>query len=139
MTGRLPDNLIDSPPPSLRLFPFMGQRFLAQKSQNPAPSYGEAVDLVAQESKRKGNKKGVKNPAQHKCKGSELDICPDLILAALAAFAAAAFAVLFTQITMAGRKKRRKRSLKEDKLDKFSLLKDVSWHLGTVSSLLSLA
>lgn len=87
------------------------------------------MDMVAQESKRKGDKKGFENPAQEKCDGAELDICPDLLLGLLGAAAAAAFAVLFTQITMAGRKKKRSTDTFEP-VDLGTQLQDVYWHLG---------
>ena len=45
------------------------------------------------------------------CEGIGLDICPDILLAALAAAAAGAFVALFTAITMAGRRKKRSTDL----------------------------
>ena len=85
--------------------------------------------MVVSESKKKGDMKGRPNPAQENCDGSDLDICPDLILAALGAALAAIFAILFTLITSAGR--RRKRSIVEDAPVPFTaVLQDLSWNLG---------
>ncbi len=81
---------------------------------------------------RKGNTKGRPNPAQENCDGSDLEICPDLVLAALAAAAAAAFGILFTLITGAGRKKKRSTDNAEPVV--FSTwLEDMLWHLGTIT------
>lgn len=88
-------------------------------------------DQVAAESKRKGDKKGIENPAQEKCDGASVDICPDLILGALGAAAAAAFAVLFTQITNAGRKKKRSTDTLEP-VGFTTWLEDLTFHLGTL-------
>lgn len=53
-------------------------------------------------------KKGKPNPAQEEmC--FELDICPDLLLAALALAAAAAFVALYFAILGAGKRRRRRR------------------------------
>jgi len=86
-------------------------------------------DLLASASHRKGDTKGRPNPAQENCDGSDLDICPDLILGALGAALAAGFAILFTQITMAGRRKKRSNSQNVN-MQYTSLLEDVAWHLG---------
>jgi hypothetical protein len=51
-------------------------------------------------------KYGMPNPAMEMC--YELQICPDLILAAIAAAAAAAFYFLYTAITKKGKKRRRR-------------------------------
>ena len=75
------------------------------------------------------HKKGKPNPAQEDC--FELEICPDLILAAMAAAAAGAFTLLYTAITMA---KRRKRRALNAPLDESSLIQDAFW-LGTLSPL----
>ncbi len=86
--------------------------------------------MVGSESHRKGDMKGRPNPAQENCDGSDLDICPDLVLAALGAALAAGFAILFTLITSAGR--RRKRSVDEEVPVPFTaVLQDLSWNLGT--------
>ncbi len=85
--------------------------------------------MVMAESHRKGDHKGKPNPAQKNCDGAELDICPDLVLAALAAALAAGFAVLFTLITMAGRRKRRSTDTFEP-VPLESVLQDV-FHSGT--------
>ncbi len=85
--------------------------------------------MVGSESNRKSDMKGKPNPAQENCDGSDLDICPDLILAAFGAALAAGFAVLFTLITSAGR--RRKRSVADNPAIEFStILEDLSWNLG---------
>ena len=83
--------------------------------------------MVVAESNRKGDMKGRPNPAQENCDGSDLDICPDLILAALGAALAAGFAILFTLITSAG--KRRKRS-SDTPVQLSTVLEDISWNLG---------
>jgi len=93
----------------------------------PTALYGR-YDLVASASHRKGDKKGRPNPAQENCDGSDLEICPDLILGALGAALAAGFAALFTAITMAGRRKRR--SLSNEVVQYDTLLEDLAWHLG---------
>ena len=61
-------------------------------------------NVFASESIMSPPKTGKKNPAQDDC--FELQICPDLLLAALAAAAAAAFTSLYIAITMNGRKRR---------------------------------
>jgi len=90
--------------------------------------------MVASASTRKGDEKGRPNPAQENCDGSDLELCPDLVLAALAAAAAAGFAVLYTQITMAGRKKKRSADSRLD-MPLANWMEDMYWHLGTLSSL----
>ncbi len=85
--------------------------------------------MVMAGSHRKGDTKGRPNPAQDNCDGSDLDICPDLILAALGAALAAGFAILFTLITAQGRRKKRT----SDTLEPVSfttVLEDVYWNLG---------
>ncbi len=86
--------------------------------------------MVVSESKRKGDMKGRPNPAQENCDGSDLDICPDLILAALGAALAAAFAVLFTLITAAGRRKKRSTADDSIPIPFTSVVQDVYWNLG---------
>ena len=66
------------------------------------------------------------------CDDFELDICPDLLLAAIASAAAAAFALLYTAITMAGRRKRRELN---PEIPGESLFLDIYW-LGDKSRLL---
>ena len=51
-----------------------------------------------------------------------IDICPDLLLAALAAAAAAGFVAIFIAITMAGRRRRRR---EEGSLTIFSSISDI--------------
>ena len=55
-------------------------------------------------------KYGKPNPAQEQCNALDLDICPDLLLAAIAAAGAAALVALYVALTMnpAGRRKRRR-------------------------------
>lgn len=86
--------------------------------------------MVASASTRKGDEKGRPNPAQENCDGSDLELCPDLVLAALAAAAAAGFAILYTQITMAGRRKKRSSDTKQA-MPVAAWLEDMYWHLGT--------
>ena len=101
---------------------------MARSAQARQPA-GAASDLAGSYSK-KSSKKGTPNPAQENC--GDLDICPDLIIAALAAAAAAAFVVLFTQITMAGRKKKRSSDGGGYSSVPFTTwLYDLSWHLGS--------
>ncbi len=90
--------------------------------------------MVVSESKRKGDMKGRPNPAQENCDGSDLDICPDLILAALGAALAAAFAVLFTLITAAGRRKKRSTDAYTP-VQLSTVLEDLSWNLGKSKSI----
>lgn len=86
--------------------------------------------MMAAESKRKGEHKGIENPAQKNCDGSDLDICPDLIVAALGAAMAAGFAILFTLITAAGRRKKRS-SDRVEPVPFSSVIEDLAWNLGT--------
>ena len=53
---------------------------------------------------------GKPNPAQEQCDSLDLDICPDLLLAAIAAAGAVAFVALYVALTMntAGRRRRRR-------------------------------
>ncbi len=88
--------------------------------------------MMVAESTRKGDMKGRPNPAQENCDGSDLELCPDLVLAALAAVAAAAFGVLFTLITGAGRKKKRSTDLL-DPVPFNHWIEDLSWHLGILN------
>ena len=64
---------------------------------------------------------GKPNPSQEQCDALDLDICPDLLLAAIAAAGAAAFIALYVALTMQqfGRKKRR-RSLDHEPHEYFS-------------------
>ncbi len=100
--------------------------FLAQLTTNLNSSY----DMAVSESKRKGDMKGRPNPAQENCDGSDLDICPDLILAALGAALAAGFAILFTLITAAGRRKKRSAAASSAPVHFTDVLEDISWNLG---------
>lgn len=59
---------------------------------------------------------GLPNPAMEMC--FELEICPDLIMAAIAAAAAAAFYIIYEAISMKGK---RKRSLASSMAEKMSL------------------
>ncbi len=69
---------------------------------------------------------GKPNPIMEMC--FELDICPDLILAAIALFGALAFAYLYTKITKAGRRRRRRDAeLSGDFLDPMNLFNDKLW------------
>ena len=51
---------------------------------------------------------GKPNPSQESCNSLDLDICPDLLLAAIAAFGAIAFLVLYRAITMNSNGRRRR-------------------------------
>ena len=55
-------------------------------------------------------KYGKPNPAQEQCGSLDLDICPDVLLAAIAAAGAAALVALYVALTMQanGRRKRRR-------------------------------
>ncbi len=53
---------------------------------------------------------GKPSPAQEQCDSFDVDICPDLVLAAAAAFGAAAFLALYIAITTNANGRRRKRS-----------------------------
>ncbi len=44
----------------------------------------------------------------------DLEICPDLLLAAVGAFGAVAFFLLYQAITMAGKKRRRRRQIQDE-------------------------
>ncbi len=93
--------------------------------------YGSASGLVGSFSK-KDPKVGI---VDDNCDGFDIDICPDLLLAAIGAAAAGAFAILFTAITMAGRRK--KRSIDEANnrpdIDTLQLATDMYW-IGTSQS-----
>ena len=58
----------------------------------------------------KNVKYGKPNPSQEQCNALDLDICPDLLLAAIAAAGAAALVALYVALTMNpnGRRKRRR-------------------------------
>ncbi len=78
---------------------------------------------------------GRPNPAQETCDGSDLNICPDLVLAAFGALYAAAFLVLFTLITAASaagrRKRKRSADLEHRPVRMGDVLMDTFWNLGT--------
>ncbi len=95
--------------------------------------------MAASESSRRGDELGTPNPAQQNC--GDLDICPDLVVAAFAAALAAGFAVLFTLITGAGRRRRRRSASSASataaaaaaSLVTTTRLWDLLWSLGTGS------
>ena len=66
-------------------------------------------------------KYGKPNPAQEQCGSLDLDICPDVLLAAIAAAGAAALVALYVALTMQanGRRKRR-RSIDHEAHEYFS-------------------
>lgn len=67
------------------------------------------------------------------CDGTDVEICPDLLLAGIAAALAGAFALLVTAITMAGRRKKRSieyQAMHGSQLDVQKLLSDLYW-IGT--------
>ena len=68
-----------------------------------------AVDLDGAEGST-NVKYGKPNPAQEQCSAIDLDICPDLLLAAIAAAGAVALVALYIALTMntMGRRKRRR-------------------------------
>ena len=81
------------------LLPFAAAPSLCRTDQEAAP--GASVVQY-----------GKPNPSQESCDALDLDICPDLLLAAIAAFGAIAFLTLYLAITMNGNGRRRRRSLR---------------------------
>ena len=55
-------------------------------------------------------KYGKPNPAQEQCGSLDLDICPDVLLAAIAAAGAAALVALYVALTMQANGRRKRRS-----------------------------
>ncbi len=73
-------------------------------------------DLLGQEGQKQVSF-GLPNPAQEQCSSLDIDICPDLILAAAAVFGAIALLVLYMAITANANGRRRRRSLVSDGTD----------------------
>ncbi len=77
---------------------------------------GRAEDLIGQEGQKQVSF-GLPSPAQEQCSSLDIDICPDLILAAAAVFGAIAFFLLYTAITGNANGRRKRRSVALDGTD----------------------